>query len=302
MRILIVGAGATGGAYGTLLVEAGRDVTFLVRPARAKALRSRGLHFSGPEGDRVFTPQVLVCGEASEAFDLVLVTVKATGLESAIEGFRHYTDSESRIIPILNGMAQVSLLEQEFPGQVLGGLARIVATLDGDVVRQMTSLSSLTVGALDGTPLPEEIVSFFEVPGIEFIASPTIVAELWAKWAFIAAAGVITCLFRGPIGAILDAGGLDRILEAIFESENVAAAAGYPVPQRAHEEALGLLTTPGSFFTSSLYRDLIAGHPHEGEHILGAMADQARLLGVDTPLLDLTLIQVRTGEIARSRY
>ena len=38
MRILIAGAGATGGAFGTRLVEAGRDVTFLVRPERAEAL------------------------------------------------------------------------------------------------------------------------------------------------------------------------------------------------------------------------------------------------------------------------
>ena len=36
MRTLIVGAGATGGYYGARLAEAGRDVTFLVRPARAQ--------------------------------------------------------------------------------------------------------------------------------------------------------------------------------------------------------------------------------------------------------------------------
>ena len=37
MRILIVGAGSTGGYFGARLVQAGRDVTFLVRPARAAA-------------------------------------------------------------------------------------------------------------------------------------------------------------------------------------------------------------------------------------------------------------------------
>ncbi|HJA39439.1 MAG TPA: oxidoreductase, partial [Candidatus Brevibacterium intestinigallinarum] len=40
MKILIVGAGATGGAYGARLLEAGRDVTFLVRERRAEQLRS----------------------------------------------------------------------------------------------------------------------------------------------------------------------------------------------------------------------------------------------------------------------
>ncbi len=39
MRILVVGAGATGGFFGAWLAQAGRDVTFLVRPKRADLLR-----------------------------------------------------------------------------------------------------------------------------------------------------------------------------------------------------------------------------------------------------------------------
>ena len=35
MRVLVVGAGAIGGYFGGRLLEAGRDVTFLVRPAGA---------------------------------------------------------------------------------------------------------------------------------------------------------------------------------------------------------------------------------------------------------------------------
>ena len=43
MRILIVGAGALGGYFGGRLAQAGRDVTFLVRPRRAEALGKTGL-------------------------------------------------------------------------------------------------------------------------------------------------------------------------------------------------------------------------------------------------------------------
>ena len=38
MRILVVGAGAIGGYFGGRLLQAGRDVTFLVRPRRAALL------------------------------------------------------------------------------------------------------------------------------------------------------------------------------------------------------------------------------------------------------------------------
>jgi 2-dehydropantoate 2-reductase len=46
MRTLIVGAGATGGYFGGRLAEAGRNVTFLVRPARAAVLAQRGLRIA----------------------------------------------------------------------------------------------------------------------------------------------------------------------------------------------------------------------------------------------------------------
>lgn len=50
MRLLVVGAGSTGGYIGGRLAQAGRDVTFLVRPARAAQLRSDRLRIVSPMG------------------------------------------------------------------------------------------------------------------------------------------------------------------------------------------------------------------------------------------------------------
>jgi 2-dehydropantoate 2-reductase len=294
VRILVVGAGATGGAFGTLLQEAGRDVTYLVRPRKQEVLRRDGLRFISPAGDRTHPVQAITAADGSP-FDLVLVTVKATALEGVLGEIGAFVGPGTSIVPILNGMAHVDRLEQLFPGQVLGGLARIVATLDGDVVRQQMSLTSLTIGGLNGSPVPAEVSRALDVTSIDFSVVDDIVGALWEKWAFIAAAGTVNCLFRAPVGRILDAGGEARILEAISETEAVAAAAGHPVSDAGHKQAVGLLTQPGSAFTSSLYRDLRAGLPSEAEHILGDLARRARDLNVPTPLLDLTLIQIRAG-------
>ena len=51
MRILVVGAGAIGGYFGGRLLQAGRDVTFLVRPRRAAELAGAGLIIKSPRGD-----------------------------------------------------------------------------------------------------------------------------------------------------------------------------------------------------------------------------------------------------------
>lgn len=295
MRILIVGAGATGGAFGTLLQEADRDVTYLVRENRAAVLRRDGLRFVSPDGDRTHTVATITTADSAEPFDLVILAVKATALDQAIVDLAHFVGPNTRILPILNGMAHVDRVAEAFPGQAVGAMVHIVATLDGATVRQLTPLAKLTIGALPQATMPEDIAAELRVPGIDLTVSDDIMGALWEKWAFIAAAGVITCLFRGPVGRILAAGGHDKIMDAITELETVAEAAGHPVSPQSHEQSVGLLTEPESSFTSSLYRDLVAGNAHEGEHILSDMARQARRIGVPTPLLDLTLIQVRSN-------
>ncbi|WP_248762137.1 ketopantoate reductase family protein [Pseudarthrobacter sp. SSS035] len=295
MRILVVGAGATGGAFGTLLQEAGRDVTYLVRPRKQEILRRDGLRFISPTADRTHPVKTITAPDGSEAFDLILVTVKATAFEGVLGEIGAFLGVGTSIIPILNGMAHVDRLEQLYPGQVLGGLARIVATLDGDVVRQQMPLTSLTVGGLNGNPVPTDVSEALDVPGVDFSVVDDVAGALWEKWVFIAAAGIVNCLFRAPVGRIIEAGGEARILEAISETEAVAAAAGHPVSDAGHAQAIGILTQPGSAFTSSLYRDLSAGLPSEAEHILGDLAGRARSRNVPTPLLELTLIQIRAG-------
>jgi 2-dehydropantoate 2-reductase len=115
------------------------------------------------------------------------------------------------------------------------------------------------------------------------------------KWVFIAAAGIITYLFRRSVEKIIDAGGLPQIIAVITEAEAVAAAAEPPVSQQSRTQSLGLLTEAGSGFTSSLCRDLTAGLPTEAAHILGVLARHEHHCGVATSLLDLALIEIRTN-------
>ena len=78
MRLLVLGAGGTGGYFGGRLAQAGIDVSFLVRPARAALLRERGLRLRSPLGDADVAVQVLTADDLSAVvpFDLVLLSVQ----------------------------------------------------------------------------------------------------------------------------------------------------------------------------------------------------------------------------------
>jgi len=298
MRVLIVGAGATGGAFGTRLQEAGRDVTYLVRPKRQRLLQRDGLRFIAPDGDRTHAVAAVTSISEGDHFDLVVIAVKAPALKGILDTAGPAIGAKTLILPFLNGLDHIDLLEEAYPGHVIGGMVKIVAMVDGTgAIRQMAPLSTMTIGSLTGAALPDAVWETLNVPGIDLTVTDTMMQQLWEKWAFISAAGAITCLLRNNIGAILEAGGQPQILQAIAETENVAAAAGYPVSEPGHQQSLDILTAPGSGFTSSLYRDLQSGEAVEAEHLLGSLAARARTLNVQTPFLDLAVTQVRAHHI-----
>src|SRR5260221_5184516 len=124
MRILIVGAGAVGGYFGGRLLQAGRDVTFLVRARRAEQLARSGLRIRSRFGDvSLAAPPTIASEQLSAKFDLVLLSCKAYDLESAIASFAPAVGDTTAVLPLLNGLRHLDLLAERIrPPNILGGL------------------------------------------------------------------------------------------------------------------------------------------------------------------------------------
>ncbi|MFJ7213831.1 2-dehydropantoate 2-reductase [Amycolatopsis sp. NPDC098790] len=304
-KILVVGAGATGGYFGGRLLQAGRDVTFLVRPARAKLLRERGLRIVGLGEDTVLDAPLVETGSLDRTYDLVLVAVKATGLASAIDDFAPAVGSGTLVLPFLNGLAHVDVLDKRFgPDAVLGGVAKVQTTIDDDgAIRRLGPLQSLAYGARTEAPEKAEapgnladVDDALKNAGFTAALDARITESMWAKWVFIAAIGAVNSLMRGTIGDVVAVPGGTEFAEAVVaEAAAVAAAAGYPVPAADLAATRKTVTDP-AMGGSSLYRDLLGGHPVEGEQIFGDLTARARELGVATPLLDLVTLQLRVHQ------
>jgi len=297
MRILIVGAGSTGGYFGARLVQAGRDVTFLVRPARAAALRANGLRVLSPLGDFAVSPRIVQAGAVDEPFDIVLVTVKAFGLAAAIEDFAPAVGSATMILPVLNGMKHIDDLQARFgPERVLGGVCRVSTTLDaqGRIVH-LAPLHELVYGELDGdrTARIEALHAFMSDAGFDARLSTHIAQDLWDKWILLATLGGICALARGNVGEIAaSSGGVDFVREFLAEAVAVAQAAGFAPRPQVVDYTLGVLTAPGSSLTSSMYRDLMAGERVEADQILGDLRARALRAGLAVPLVSAAFVQL----------
>jgi 2-dehydropantoate 2-reductase len=292
MRILIVGAGSTGGFFGAKLAKAGRDVTFLVRPQRLRLIEQHGLCVRSPAGDIDIQPQLITSAQINGTFDIVLLAVKAYALDSALQDMAAAVGPETVILPLLNGMRHMDVISEKFGAERLLGCACKVATsLDesGRIIQQGT-FNDISYGELDGSDSDRlaAVHAFMRDAGFDANISNTILRDMWEKWTLLAAMGSINCLMRGSIGEVVAAaGGHEFALRMIDEVAAVVRAAGQELSEPFLTQAYRLLTLQGSLQTSSMYRDLVAGRAIEAEQIIGDLLVRASAKDMEAPLLAL---------------
>jgi 2-dehydropantoate 2-reductase len=232
MRILIVGAGAVGGYFGARLVQAERDVTFLVRPRRADQIKTSGLRIISPSGDFTVTPRLVEPGKINSTFDVVLLAVKAFGLQQAMHDFAPAIGGKTMIVPFLNGLRHLESLTTQFGAEpVLGGVCLVATTIKEDgSIAQLDGIQSLSYGELtgDATTRVGKLDQVLKGAGFDAVSSRNIMQEMWEKWIFLATLGGITCVLRGTIGEIENApGGTDLALQLLAECAAVSTAFGH---------------------------------------------------------------------------
>lgn len=290
MRLLVIGAGSTGGYLGGRLALAGRDVTYLVRPARAEKLRATGLRIVSPRGDATVQPKLVTAGKIDGPYDVVLLTVKAYQLEAAAEDMAPAIGPETMILPVLNGMRHMDILGKRFSPHNPIGCALKVATVLGDDGRiiQLTPMQDIVYGEWDGATSPriKKLHEFMNASGFDARISPHIQRDMWEKWILLAGVGGITCLMRGTIGQIEAApNGAGFASQFLDEVVAVVRAVGTPPTEAFVASARQQVTAKGSPLASSMYRDLQQNRPVEVEAIIGDLWRLAQKAGIATPLI-----------------
>ena len=306
VRILLVGAGAIGGYFGARLIAAGRDVTFLVRPRRAEQLRRDGLVVRSTLGDlNLPTPPLVSAGDPNGIYDLIIVSSKSYDLEGSIEDFAACVGPNSQVLPLLNGMRHLDVLDARFGmRRVLGGVARISSTLDADGrIHQLGTFNALAFGARGAASqaaVAAEVAESLRVPGFDAHLSADILHEMWEKWVFIAAAASTTSLMRASVGDIMAADARDIPLQLLQECGAIAAENGFAPREAAKAAGLAVLTAAGSAFTASMLRDIEQGGRIEADHIVGDLLRRASKSS-PAPLLSTAYAHLRSYEARRKR-
>jgi 2-dehydropantoate 2-reductase len=243
--------------------------------------------------------------ELQSLFDLVLLSCKAYDLPDAMDSFAPAVGAKTAILPLLNGLRHIELLEERFgPPAVLGGQCLISATLDGDGrVLHLNDSHALSFGERDGSASERvlAIASAFTGTKFEACLSKAILQEMWEKWVFIAAAAGIACLMRAPIGDIVTAGAADLAAALLDECAAIASQQKFPPREAALQQSRAMLTAAGSGLTPSMLRDIERGARTEADHVLGDLLRRGGEPEGSHSLLRIAFAHLNVYEARRAR-
>jgi 2-dehydropantoate 2-reductase len=306
MRILIVGAGAIGGYFGGRLLEAGRDVTFLVRPRRSAQLAKTGLVIRSQFGDANSPAPPTVSAETlHEPYDLILLSCKAYDLDSAAEAIAPAVGPSTAIVPLLNGMRHLDVLAARFGDRaVLGSQCVISVTLDPEGrILHLNDTHILSFGERDGSVSPRAQAIAATMAGAKFDSrlSTAILQEMWEKWVLIATMAGINCLMRANVGDIVAAGAQNFALALLDECAGIATTRGFKPGEAIMARNRTMLTLPGSGFAASMLRDIENSARIEADHIVGDLIRRGEGTSRGFPLLRVAYAHLKAYEARRER-
>lgn len=309
-KILVLGAGGIGGYFGGRLAESGADVTFLVREPRHKALQANGLRIESPFGDASLSVKTTTSSGLEPIFDAVILTCKAYDLDDAIATITPGVAPTGYILPLLNGIAHIDILNARFGKErVLGGSAKIQVTLTKEgAVRQLNDWRTITFGEQTGelSDRVQTLESLFAASkGVETLAVDDIMQRMWEKIVHLATAASMTCLMRANVGEIVRTSEGEHIfLEQLQMAAEIAAANGYRPSDAFMENYRNTFSQRDSLYTTSMLRDIERRGRTEVDHILGFMLAKAREAGLDhrTLLLAYTHVKAFEQRLAAGRF
>lgn len=305
-RILVLGAGGTGGYFGGRLAENGADVTFLVREGRRKILLEQGLRIESPFGDTQIAVRTVLASEVTPIYDAVILTCKAYDLDAAIASIAPAVAPTGYVLPFLNGIAHIDTLNEKFgQDRVLGGTAKIQATImPNNAIKQFNEWRTLTIGEQSGemTERVRTLVALFEsAKGVEVLAVDDIVQRMWEKLVHLSTAAAMTCLMRANVGEIVRAPyGRDLFLDQLRCGAAIAAANGHPPSEAFMNAWQETFSQRDSQYSTSMLRDIERGGRTEVEHILGFMLEKAAAAQISCNTLLLAYTNVKAYEQRRT--
>jgi 2-dehydropantoate 2-reductase len=294
---LVVGPGAIGCLFSSLLLRAGQKVSLLDRnPERAARIDRLGIRI---EGQTDALP-LHATSDANDidAADLILFCVKSYDTLSAVRHMAPACLPGATLVSLQNGLGNLEHIHGELPSLHLIASATFHgASRLGDAYIRHAASGPTVLASTESTAQCHATVDFLNTAGIETEYFEHCASLLWSKLVISAAINPLTAIHGVCNGALLDDHTLNHEMHAAaIEASRVADALGHTLRyDDPGAEADRVCRLTGSNF-SSMLQDIRRHHPTEIEVINGAIVAAAERRGLEVPVNRKLLEAIRALE------
>ena len=265
-------------------------IFFIARGAHLREIQEHGLLLDSDDGRLVCRPTL-----ATDDFrrlprlDLCLLCVKSYDLSSALDGLRSKVDKDTMLLPLLNGVEICEQVKEIFGQAAVFPACAYVGThieRPGKVTqRGGTCAIHFGPDPQHGRAAPA-LFRWLEEARINFHWSERPEVEIWTKYVFIAAFGMVTARYDKTMGEVMASDDLARQTAQIMEEiMSIARKRGIQLPRTIVDEALQKASGFPFDAKTSFQRDYVRQDQPDERALFGpAIVRLGKALGVPTPI------------------
>lgn len=296
-KVSIVGMGALGLLYGKQIAETcGADaVEFVMDEARYEKYHDAEFVCNGT----VCSFPMVKDTQAQEA-DLIIVAVKYTGLEQALETMRNCVGKDTIIISVLNGISSEEILGERFGQEkVIYTVAQGMDAMKFSNTLQYTKQGALHIGMTLGSLQMnyDALKEFFDKAGIPYVEETDIQYRMWSK--FMLNVGVNqTCMVYGTTySGVLAPGEANRtLISAMREVIALANAEWIALSEKDLNQYVDIIAGLNPSGTPSMGQDRLNKKPSEVELFAGTVIRMAQKHNLYVPVNEFLYQRVKEIE------
>ncbi|MCB2005577.1 MAG: 2-dehydropantoate 2-reductase, partial [Rhodoferax sp.] len=208
MKIAVVGCGAMGSVYASVLAQAGNEVLVVDRwQAHVDAINRHGLRLEGPTGDRT-VPMRAVLVAPQEPVELVILAVKAADVAHAATSALPLIGPDTAVLTIQNGIGSADTVSAVVGADrlMVGVASAFGASLQGPGHARHNAMQVVRFGAY-ATLEAERVAAVAQVwtaAGFDARAESDIAVIQWEKLICNAAYSAPCALTGMTVGAVME--------------------------------------------------------------------------------------------------
>lgn len=286
-NVLVAGAGGIGQLLGARLQQGGHQVTLLLRPEHAAAIRSDGLRVVGASQLHGHLDCITQPDQAKSRFDAILVTAKAHATAAVAAATAPLLAPDGIMVSLQNGFGNGAKIAASVPAaRVAVGLTSHGVTVERPGLVRHTGTGTTVIGPYDASSsaAAARADALFSDAGLAPERHAEMRPYIWRKAIVNHAINPIAAAHGVANGRILEGPMWAQCSTLAGEAYGVARAAGVPLPGPAGPDALvdvvrqTLERTPTN--RNSMLQDVAARKPTEIEQITGRIVRLSRRLGL----------------------